>query len=185
MKRVKTWNALDQIASADLNTWQDRNAGVRAGSGAAYAGTATSGSDEVHAQETAGYANADLTLVDANHDWRGRTLFVQSTSFASVNDLPGGSADYGDWAATGTFAAGAGYSGTGAYSNVGAGPAAVSAGNPPLAATGGAGTSYRVTVTTNVWLYADPTTGALYLYNNTGAAWIAWLQVKGTAALGV
>jgi hypothetical protein len=42
-----------------------------------------------------------------------------------------------------------------------------SAGNPPVPA---ATTSYAVELFADVWLYAHPTTGDLYLYNATAGA---------------
>jgi hypothetical protein len=60
-----------------------------------------------------------------------------------------------------------GYTGSGGYSNITTG-AAVSNANPPVAGAG-AFRSYRVEVASNVYAHADPTTGSIYLYNNSGA----------------
>ena len=57
-----------------------------------------------------------------------------------------------------------GYTGLGA---LGAASATVVNGVPPVPA---AGTSWALQLNTDVWLYADPSVGALYLYNNSGTA---------------
>jgi hypothetical protein len=78
-----------------------------------------------------------------------------------------------------------GYLGTGAWSNVGGPPpTAVSAGNPPVAATGAGATSYMLTLAANVYLFAAPGTGKLYLYNATAGALHFHMHVDGSADLG-
>lgn len=175
----------DMYASADYETLESRAAGVRASSGGEVTeANARAGLDTVYDQRASGIPNAVPTVIDANHDWRDRVIEVLAFSFSSANERPGGSADYTDWSTIGggTPAVLAGYLGTGALSNVGTG-AAVANGAPPVAGTGGGGTSYRLTIGANLYLYADPTSGSLSIYNATGAAVHAWLRVTGTADL--
>lgn len=176
----------DTYASADYEALESRASGQRASSGGEITeANANAGSDTVYDQRASGIPNATPTVIDANHDWRDRVIEVLAFAFASASQRPGGSADYTDWASIGAGTPGlfAGYLGTGALSNVGTG-AAVANGAPPVAGTGGGGTSYRLTIGTNLYLYANPSNGNLCVYNATGAAVHAWLRVKGTADLG-
>ena len=120
-------------------------------------------------------AAGDLRSVDSSIDWRDRVLFVQYAELTS-GVSPGNASDY-------LFdvvpIARMGFTGTGALD---AGSNIPTAGNPPVPA---AGTSYALQITTNVWLYARPSTGVLTIYNGTGSNIIVpMLLVRGTAKTG-
>lgn len=170
----------DDLAAADFNAVVARAVGQRHGSTSTLA-AATAGVDGVAWVKTAGINNGELALLDANHDWRDRVIHGFVTDLAAAANQPQGVAYYNNWPAPSTFN---GYTGTGALSNVGTG-AAVSNGNPPVWGTGGGGTSTAVTAATSIYLYADPTTGALYAYNSTVNPIFYWFQVTATAKLGL
>ena len=120
-------------------------------------------------------AAGDLRSVDSSIDWRDRVLFVQYAEL-TAGVSPGNASDY-------LFdvvpIARAGFTGTGA---LGAASAAVAAGVPPVPA---AGTSWALQITTNVWLYATPSTGVLSIYNGTGSnILVPMLLVRGTGKTG-
>lgn len=176
----------DPYAAADYVLLEARATGVRHAS-ASELSAQGAGEDAVHEVLAAGFANAVPTTIDANHDWRDRVVTVEAFDLVAAANRPGGATDYTDWSTlgAGSPALRMGYLGTGAYSNVAVNPAvAVGAGAPPVAATGVGGTSYMLSLGANIFLYCDPTTGALALYNNTGAALHLWLRVHATADLG-
>ena len=88
------------------------------------------------------------------------TLITVSYNIPTGSDQePGGVNDYVfDY----TPAFRIGYTGRGALD---AGAAAPSALHPPVPAST---TSWALQIATNVWLYAHPSTGVLWIYNNTG-----------------
>ena len=117
----------------------------------------------------------DLRVVDTATDWRDRVLFVQYAELTS-GVSPGNASDYlFDVAPVHRV----GFTGAGA---LGAASAAVATGVPPVPAST---TSWAIQITTNVWLYAVPTTGVLSIYNGTGSDIIVpMLLVRGTAKTG-
>ena len=120
-------------------------------------------------------AAGDLAEVDDTIDWRDRVLFVQYAELTS-GVSPGNVDDYLFDVAP---IARVGFTGTGA---LGAASAAVAAGVPPVPAST---TSWALQLTTNVWLYAVPTTGVLSIYNGTGSNIVVpMLLVRGTAKTG-
>ena len=184
MKVATSYVTGDDLPSADFNTLMQVARGWKAASASSVTGTA--GRDGVHFGKATGLANATATTIDSNHDWRDRVLTVHAFDLGGANLLPGESTDYTDWSTLGAGTPGVlmGYTGTGALSNTTTG-AAVANGAPPVAGTGAGGTSYRVTIGANIYLYADPSTGALKAYNATGATVYQWLEVDATADLGV
>lgn len=182
MERVHTWAALDDVASADLNAIQDRARGaVPSSEDNDFATSYAKGSTGLVWQSLATIANADIFLLDASADWRDRLV---SGAFTRVgaNDRLGQSTDYtcNDPTASPARTTFKGYTGSGAVSNLTSG-ASVAAGSPPL---NGAGThrSYAVVIddlstSGNIFLYADPTSGELFLYNASGAAVHGLLEV--------
>ena len=187
MKSVFDPIAGEEYPAANYETFQARARGCRPADGGEIDSLtdARQGSDAVFCQRATAFAVHDLAVIDTKHDWRDRVLTVSIFDLGAANARPGGAADYTDW---GSIGAGVpaicqGYTGTGALSDVGTG-AAVSAGNPPLAATGGGGTSYRVKFPgVNVYLYARPSDGALCLYNDTLNALHLFLTIDSTAKL--
>ena len=99
-----------------------------------------------------------LVKVDGLLDYRDRLLTVLYKVPSSVDEWPGSGNDYSlDYTPISRI----GYTGRGALDAASANP---TAGNPPVPA---ATTSWAVQIDTNVWLYADTLTGALWLYNGT------------------
>lgn len=169
----------DNLGAVNFATITERAVGQRHGSGSELTAE-TAGLDGVAWVKAAGVTNGQLALIDANHDWRDRVIHGFVVDLAAAANRPGGAADYNNWPPPTVFA---GYTRTGGLSDVGTG-AAVSNGNPPVWGTGGGGTSTAITVATNILLYCDPTSGALYLYNATVNPQHLWLQFSATADLG-
>lgn len=184
MKRIVTAANGVVFQPANANEWQDRDLGcVAADSNNDYASGTGKGMDGRLWQPSGGsLANATAVKIDSSVDWRDRVFLGWYANAGSAGNLPGGASDY-DFR-TGVAAANYfhGYTGIGAYSNITTG-AAVSNGNAPVAGAG-AFRSYRVEAAANVYLYADPTTGALYLYNNSGATIYPAFLLFGTGDTG-
>lgn len=173
----------DNYEAADYLALQARAVGCRPASAGeiSNATDAHAGLDGVTFMVNGGVANGTLALVDSSIDWRDRVLACEVSDLTANANRPGASTDYTDWPAP-TKARG--YTGTGALSNATTG-AAVSNGNPPVAGAGVGGRSYRITIGATVYLYADPTSGALYLYNGTFNPVYVWLNIDATADLGL
>jgi len=186
MKRVFTAAALAQFASADANEWQDRGLGQLAASKNNDLGTtACKGLDVRSWQPTGGsLANATTIQIDDSIDWRDRILCGFYVTAGGAAFLPGGASDYDFRAGVAAPSYFHGYTGIGAYSNLGTG-AAVSNGNRPLSGAG-AFRSYCVEVNPafSVWLWVDPTTGSLNLYNQFGATIYPHLLILATGDTG-
>ncbi len=176
--RVNTWGALDDVESADLNQWQDlTREGRTASDNNNLTSTGSEGSSLLRWQADTALATGTLRLLDDSADWRDRRIAVTFTRTAQTARM-GQSGSPGDTAINDTSSSGparstsTGYTGTGAVSNVTT-AASVSNGNPPLNSVG-ANRSYAVVVddlgTSPVYLYVDPTTGALYVYNDSGTS---------------
>lgn len=162
MQPVQTYVANQQILAAELNDIQTRAAGL-----------VTANTNNAH--DTLGdglrsvewmYDQADLAAgtpikLDGATDFRDRMLTVVWSVPSGSDQEPGGVNDH---LLDHTPTLRRGYTGTGGRD---AGGLAPSAGNPPVPAST---TSWALQVITNVWLYALPSTGSLYLYNDTGSA---------------
>lgn len=109
-----------------------------------------------------GTSPATITSAGLTVSWKDREVFGIFRGFAGVDQRPGQANDY-QFDDAGTPTLFWGYFGKGAYDAGGVN--APSNGNPPVRA---AGSSYGAQITANLWLYAHPTNGKLYLYNNTG-----------------
>ena len=181
--RQHTWAALDDVASADLNAWQDRTREARAASDANNL-LGGKGDTKLRWQADTALTTGTLRLIDDSVDWRDRwvrVLFVRTAQTARM----GQSGDPGDTAPNDVTSSGparstsCGYTGTGAFSNTTT-SASVSNGNPPLNDVGTA-RSYAVTIddlgTLPVYLYADPDTGVLYLYNDSGSSLWPYVEI--------
>ena len=193
MRRVETWAPLGEVASADLNEWQDvtREAGP-ASDNNNLGSSSSKGATLLRWQADTALATATTRLIDDSADWRDRwvkVLFVRTSQTQRMGQ--GGSP--GDVGANDTSSTGAarstsyGYTGTGAYSNVST-SASVSNGNPPLNSVGTA-RSYAVVVddlgTLPVYLYVDPSTGYLYLYNDSGSSLWPYVEVDLSGDVGM
>lgn len=171
----------DPYNSADYETLEARAMALRIASASSAAAGSDDGGDGVSWWKSTGIPTGDLVTIDDNHDWRNRVVEVLYVDLTTADNRPRGSTDYTDWG-TLTQVRMVGWLGGGAYSNVAGAGTAVSAGNPPLAATGGV-TSYRLTLVASVYLYADPTTGALKAYNALGADHHAALVIRATGTI--
>lgn len=197
MIRILTYVPLLEVTSAWLNKVQDEALGLTVATSTANdlgSGFLGEAGTFLLTKVAAPLLDATPTLLDDTADYRDRWVRVVAT-FPSAAQLPGGANDFelddpytGPYTATTTWK----YLGTGAVSDLATG-AAVSAGNPPLLGAG-AFRSYRASVTTHLdassaaqvgpWLYADPTSGALYLYQASGVSLPLTLHVSATAKTG-
>lgn len=157
---IRTWTVNQQVASADLNSIQQQLYALRAADGT-NSWTSIPGVQEVAFQSESDIANATLMLIDQSIDWRDRIVRGEYLDHSTSTSYPGGANDY-DFAA-GTLYTFMFYTGTGGLD---AGGSAVTNGNPPVVASG----KYAYAITANLFIYCDPTTGKLKLYNNTGGA---------------
>jgi hypothetical protein len=189
--RVETYAPLGEVASADLNLWQDRTREARAADTVNNLLGGVGGSLlcwQADTQMTSG----TMRVIDNSVDWRDRwvkVLFVRTAQGARTGQ--GGSP--GDTAINDVTSAGparstsCGYTGTGAFSNT-TFSTSVSNGNPPLNAVGTA-RSYAVTIddlgTGPVYLFVDPDAGTLYLYNDSGATLWPYVEVDLSGDLGM
>jgi hypothetical protein len=191
--RVNTWGALDDVGSADLNQWQDLTREARPASDNNNLGsTAAEGDTRLRWQADTALATGTTRLIDDSADWRDRWVRVTFVRTSQTQRMGQGGSP-GDVGANDTTSTGParstsfGYTGTGAYSNTTT-SAGVSNSNPPLNAVGTA-RSYAITVddlgTAPVYLYADPTTGALYLYNDSGSSLWPYVEVDLSGDAGV
>ena len=176
MLRINTWAPLQQVESADLNDWQDKTRGaLPASDNNDLASTDVLGGDLRTWQSAGSLADATLVLLDDSVNWKDRLVTGQFWRI-TANQRMGQSADtdLNLTSASGpAITSFRGYTGTGAYSSTAA-TTAGSNGVPPVNGVG-AVRSYAIVAddlgaSGNVWLYADPTSGALYLYNASGAA---------------
>ena len=162
MQAVQTYVANQQVLAAELNDIQTRAAGLVTGNANNAHDTLGDGLVGIEwMYGSADLAAGTLVKIDGTADFRDRMLTVVWSVPSGSDQEPGGVNDYLlDYTPT----LRRGYTGRGALD---AGSNAPSAGNPPVPA---AGTSWALQITTNVWLYATPSTGSLYLYNGTGSA---------------
>lgn len=191
--RLQTYAPLGEIASADLNLWQDRTREARPASDTNnLTSTAARGGSLLRWQADTQLTSGTLRLIDDSVDWRDRWVKVLFVRTAQTERM-GQGGDPGDTATNDVTSAGparstsSGYTGTGAYSNVTSG-AAVSNGNAPLNDVG-ANRSYAVTIddlgTLPVYLYVDPSTGYLYLYNDSGSTLWPYVEVDLSGDVGM
>ena len=162
MKNVRTWTTLQEVASVDLNTIQDRAAGLVAATLHNTLPAATiRGIDEIVWQCNTDVANATLITIDDTIDWRDRLVDVSYRGYAGTNG-PGTAGDY-QYAST-TLYRNIFYTGLGARDA--GGTNAPTNGNVPVPAQD---VSWALNITAGgVWVYAD-LSGVLSLYNNSGS----------------
>jgi len=156
VKRIQTYVSNQQILAAEMNSLAAASGGDSNNTISAI-GTGLDVFPWIY--NAAELANATPVKVDSAMDYRDRMLSVSYNIPSGSDQEPGGVNDYLlDY----TPALRIGYTGTGALD---AGAAAPSAGNPPVPAST---TSWALQIAANVWLYAHPSTGVLWIYNNTG-----------------
>lgn len=190
---VNEWAPLDDVASADLNAIQKLARGARLASDNNNLTSADArGGTLLRWQADTALATATARLIDDSADWRDRWVRVTFVRTSPTQRMGQGGSP-GDVGANDTTSTGParstsqGYTGTGAYSNTTT-SAAVSNGNPPLNSVGTA-RSYAVTVddlgASHVYLYADPTNGVLYLYNDSGSSLWPYVEVDLSGDVGM
>ena len=156
---VKTWTTNQQVASSDLNSIQLNLYGLRAASGT-NSWSNIPGIQEVAFQSVSDFNTGGDLLIDDSIDWRDRIVRGEYLEHGGSTDYPGGAGDYA-FASSATVYRFIFYTGTGALD---AGGSAPTPGNPPVIASG----KYACMIYADMWIYCDPTTGKLKLYNNTG-----------------
>lgn len=181
MDKLETFAEGYQVGAVMLNTLQELAAAARAASHGDLTGMKKGAELRVF------QASADVTtgtlvtvcdkivdVVDTLSDplvlttgtgsaWTDRVFWGVVRTFAGAGQLPGGTNDH-TFDAAGAPSTFLGYSGLGALDAGGVNPP--SAGNPPVPAMG---TSWAMEIKFNLWLYVDPSDGALKLYNATGS----------------
>lgn len=165
MKRINTWSGGQQVESAHLNSIQDRAIGAVAAGSNNHLSAMADGMQAVEWQYASNLATATEVKVDgtALSSWLDRIVIVLYRGYGTANRQPGAIADY-LYDSTTLYLA-KGYTGNGALNLTHT--AEPSNGDPPFPA---GNISWATQLTTNVWLYAKASDGALYLYNDTGAA---------------
>lgn len=166
MKRINTWSGGQQVASADLNEIQDQAVGLITSATNNHLSSMAAGLMGIEWQKASSLANATEVKIEsasAVASWLDRIIIVLYRGYGTANRQPGATADY-LYDSTTLYLA-KGYTGNGARNATNT--AEPSNGDPPFPA---GSISWATQLTTNVWLYAKASTGALYLYNDTGAA---------------
>ena len=74
MLKVHDYAALAEVASADLDAWQEKTVGARPSSTASEFTTTMVGADRLHIQLNASWTNATVKTFDTSIDWRDRQL---------------------------------------------------------------------------------------------------------------
>ena len=184
MRRNADFARGSHVPSAVLDAMQDEQVGIIPATGNPSGARALRGADGRYVcTPDAGVADGTVAVLDASIDWRLREVWGRFRHLeAAAQRQHGADAWQVDDPAR---AVGVrwfdGNTGAGAY---GSGMTNVADGTPPVVASGslailldeGASSSDRV------WLYADPTTHALCLYNDSGATLHAELRVYGSGA---
>lgn len=165
MRVIQTFVPNDQIASSFLNQLQQEIANaIKADSNNDLTSLAA-GFDGRIWQDKAGIANAAAPVkIDSSIDWRDRILWGFYFDLTAAANGLGGANEYNFSSQAPTLFQG--YTGTGGLDAGGADPTAT---NPPVLGAG----KYLVNLDTGVntmLMYANVTTGGLYVYNNSGGA---------------
>lgn len=161
MQRTQSYVPNQQVLDAELNAIQDRAVGGgKADANNAHT-TLGDGQDVVMwMYDTAEILTGTMVKVSGQRSYLDRILTVHYTVASSSDQWPGSANDnVFDY----TVPVRMGYTGKGA---LGAASAAVANGTPPVPA---GTTSWALQIGTNIWLFAVPVTGELYLYNDSGA----------------
>lgn len=166
--RTTTFAAGSHVPAASLNTQQDRAHTLDPATGTAGGAPAdVLGADWITYQSPdAGVGAGTVTTLDASdRDWRERLVQVSARFVTTAARRWGRSDEHvGNDPSTTNVRTAMGVTGPGA---VGAASATVANGTPPVVTTNSCPVPLDVRVDGTVWLFADPTTGALKLYNDT------------------
>lgn len=183
MKRVFTAVAAALGASADQNSVQDRALGLIPTTKNQDFGAYVEGSIGGIWQASAGIATVQIAQIDDTFDWRDRLLTGDFFKNSNADQRAGAATDYNlDSTVAGAgFTHFYGYTGKGGYSTTAG--AAVAATSPP---TRGAAAfrSYYINAGSDVYLWADPTNGSLWIYNGNGFTIYPLLTILGTGKTG-
>lgn len=182
MRRNATFARGVPVPSAVLNSVQDEQIGLMPATDAP--ATLLRGADgRWWTTLDAGLADAVLRTIDTSVDWRNRRVWGVFRNLGAANRRPGQASDHllNDPTSTVSTRIFHGWTGTG---GVGAASAAVADGTPPVLADNAFAVLLDEGATSGdrVWLYAHPDTGALCVYNDSGAALHAELLVWGASA---
>ena len=158
MKRIQAYVSNQQILAAEMNSIAAASGGDSNNTISAI-GTGLDVFSWIY--NAAELANATPVKVDGAMDYRDRIITVSYNIPTGSDQEPGG---VNDCVFDYTPAFRIGYTGLGGLDAFSVAP---SAGKPPVPAST---TSWALQVIANVWLYAHPSTGSLYLYNGTGSA---------------
>ena len=192
MRQITVFSALQKITSAFLNLWQANAMAMRAANagGNHFPSSAPQGVDAIMWENISGVPNNTLIEVDSN-DWHDRIVWGSAFAFSSAASLVGETTDYNyDATLSSTvYSTFEGYVGRGGWSNTAGSGTPVSNGSVVTRGTTSGGvTSWYVNLKSPdglLMLYTDPTTGALYLYNATGATIYPSLRLHFTGATGL
>lgn len=163
---VETYSPNQQVLADDLNSIQANAIGLRIASQNNDDSATVVGAQVFDWQRSGTVAIGGLVAVDDIVDWRDCKVIVHwRVNATTQNTRPGAANDYlyGDLATT-TEGTRIGYLGLGGFAAGAVNPP--SAGNPPVPA---AAASYALELFTDFWVYAHPTLGDLYVYNDTAS----------------
>lgn len=160
---AKTWTALQQVASADLNQLQTNAVALRPSSGTATNSwsAVANGQQGVMFQSESDVTNGTVITIDTSLDWRDRVLYGWVLAYGAAT-YPGNANDTNMNSGAASLYHFVLYTGTGATD---AGAALVSNGNPPALGY------YTDMGVTNVFIFCDTGAGGgkLRIYNGSGA----------------
>ena len=170
MRLVTLFSAGSDIPAASLNAMQARGAGLTRASGAPSDGPTAQGADLLHYQTPdAGLATGTVATVDATsgYDWRERLVLTWARFASSAAGRWGRASEHaGNDAASSDLRTALGVTGPGA---TGTAAATVANGTPPVVGTDSCPIPIDTRAGGTLWLFADPSSGALKVYNATGA----------------
>lgn len=169
MRTITLFSAGSHVPAASLNEIQARGAGLTRASAAPGDGPTVKGSDALHYQTPdAGLATATAATIDATtgFDWRERLILAWTRFGAAAANRWGRASEHaGNDPASSDLRTAVGVTGPGA---TGAASATVVNGTPPVVAADSCPIPLDVRAGGTLWLYVDPATGALKVYNDTG-----------------
>jgi hypothetical protein len=190
MIRHTIFVSLVEVTSAFLNALQDRALGIR---GATLGNDVTGMAQDVYSvvwQAKNGITSGSAPVtIDDSIDWRDRFCEGACVFAAALSELPGGASDTSFNARARTHAVNGyfdGWTSTGGYSAVAGAGTPVGAGTPPVDGAAGVRSTYFQLEKggTDLRMFADPTTGALCLYNNSGGTVFPFIKVTCTGKTG-
>lgn len=169
MRLITLFSAGSHIPAATLNLLQRRGAGLSRASASPSDGPGVLGADIVHYQTPdAGLATGTVATVDAStgYDWRERLVLCWTRFAAAAANRWGRASEHaGNDPSASDHRTAMNPTGPGA---TGAAAATVANGTPPIVGTDSCPIPIDTRAGGTLWLFADPTSGALKVYNDTG-----------------